>query len=150
MSEVAIGLPNTGLRPIVSTFTSNVRPVIPFEKHAERTGVGAEANVFPGGAITDVFTISSNKKVSIEDILVNSSMNDTIWRVYRNGVQVLQFDVEDADKTERIPLVGGMELDEGETLRVTASSVTGNANVVLDIRGREELKRNELFSQILA
>lgn len=151
MTEVALGLPNQALKPLVSTFQSTVLQTIPFERHAELAAVGAEANVFPGGALANVFTFPTNKKVSLSDILVKSgAVDDMIFRFYRNGVQVLQYEVAAADDTERVDVSGVPEFDEGETLRVTASSVTGGGLAVLDLLGREELKRNELFSQVIA
>lgn len=144
MAEFSVGLPNQALKPLVSTYQANVLQTKPFERYDTVGAVGAETNVFAP------VTIESNRKVSIEDILVwaSAGIDDAIFKVYRNGVCIAMYEVEAAESTERIPIT--LELNEGEILRVTAASATGAATVATTISGRSELKSNVLFSPVLA
>lgn len=148
MDGFSLGLPNQALKPFVSSYVQSVLETIPFEKHAEVASLvaGTETNVFPGGALTVVFTMPVNMKTFFE-MIVNSSVADTIYRVYRNGVQVDQFQNNIAAESVLNPT--GFEYDENETLQVTAKSATGGGNAIVDLRGRSSLKRNELFSQVI-
>ncbi len=143
MGDIAVGLPNTGLKPLTPTFTTDVKQTIPFERQGSDTGITAETDLIAAE------TIASNKKVSIRDIFVQATQADAIFRVYRGTVAIATYHNVALGQTEKIPLEEGLEYDENETFRVTAElGTSGDATV--EVVGREELKRNELFSQVLA
>ena len=148
MSSLVLGLPNQALKAYTNSYVANVLETIPFEKHGAVASLVAatETNVFPGGLIGAVFTIPTNYHAFF-DALVEGGNADTIFKVYRNGNVVCQFMNNVGAETVLIP--SGFEFDEGETLRVTATSAAGGGNAVVDLRGRQELKRNELFSQVI-
>ena len=148
MSSLVLGLPNQALKAYTNSYVQNVLETIPFEKHGAVAALVAatETNVFPGGAIGVVFTIPTNYH-AVFDALVEAGTADTIWKVYRNGVLICQFMNNIAAETVLIP--SGFEFKEGETLRVTATSAAGGGNAIVDLRGRQELMRNELFSQVI-
>lgn len=147
MPEIAIGLPNQALMPLVSSFVPDAKVTVPHEK----SGV---VDTLAAGTETDViaeYTVASNKKVSLDSFKVKASNIDTIFRLYRNGSVVLVFQGDVADKTFEVFENGiGKEFDEGESIKVTAESAAGGGNAWATLSGSESLKRDQLFSQVLA
>lgn len=140
----SIGLPNQASRPQDLTPPGTPDQQIPFERVTQNTGVTAEADAIA------TESLPNGKKVSIRDIYVTSGGTSTILRVYRNGVVVLRHSSVTAGVTERVPLEEAIELDEDDTWRVTVQD--GGAGVTVDVNvvGREELKKNEIFDQVIA
>ncbi len=153
MPEIAIGLPNQALKPLVSTFVSDVKPTVPFEQTGSVTGLAAATEtdipLVPAGSAT--VTVGANKKVIIDSLKVKASNIDTIFRLYRGSQVVAVFQGDIANKTYEVFELGvGKEYDEGQTLKVTAESTAGGGNAWATLSGREELKRDTVFSPVLA
>lgn len=142
----SIGLSNQGLRGLVVTPQSVVRQTIPFES---RTLIA-----LAGGAETDIIattTMTANYKVTIDSLIVTAANVDNLFKLYRNGTCILNFIPNVAGQSVQVfPVGGGKEYDEGETIRLTVTSVVGAGNVEASISGRSELKKNVLFSPVLA
>jgi hypothetical protein len=109
-------------------------------------GVGVETN------LVATKTVAANQKITLNSLNVSVPIADTIIKLYRNGTVVESWTPKTINTSiELFPVGGGKEFDETETWRITATSATGIAeNVTGSVSGRTELKRNELFSQVLA
>jgi hypothetical protein len=142
----SIGLSNQGLRSLVVTPHLSVLLTVPVES---RTIIA-----LAGGAETDVIattTMPSNYKVTLDSILVTAANVDNLFKLYRNGTCILNYTPNVALQSVQIfPVGGGKEFDEGETMRLTVTSVVGAGNVEASVSGRAELKKNVLFSPVLA
>lgn len=142
----SIGLSNQGLRGLVVTPHATVLPTIPVESRTLiALGGVAETNII---ATT---TMADNYKVTIDSLIVTAANVDNLFKLYRNGTCILNFIPDVAGQSIQVfPVGGGKEYDEGETIRLTVTSATGAGNVEASISGRAELKRNVLFSPVLA
>jgi hypothetical protein len=144
----SIGLPNQGLKQLTSTFSNSVTQTAPVEYliASVNLGVGVETN------LVATKTVAANQKITLNSLNVSVPIADTIIKLYRNGTVVESWTPKTINTSiELFPVGGGKEFDETETWRITATSATGIAeNVTGSVSGRTELKRNELFSQVLA
>jgi hypothetical protein len=146
MSEIGIGLPNQALKSIVSTFSNSVIQTSPFERTFTTAVLVAatETDVFP------VTAIGSNLKVTMDSLIVSGGNADTIFKLYRNGVLITVYEQAVAAASEQAFQMGiGKEYDEAQTYRLTATSAAGGSTATASVSGRSELKRNELFSQVI-
>lgn len=141
----SIGLPNQALKALTSTFQSTVNLVTPLE-----VTLSASAG---GGVETDVITVqtvASNKKAILDSLLVTASVDGSVFRVYRGSTIVTAFTVATADTEYQVFADGiGKEFDEAETWKVTVFNAAA-VDATASASGRLEMKRNELFSQVLA
>jgi hypothetical protein len=97
-----------------------------------------------------VTTIGSNLKVSMDSLILSGSLADTIFKLYRNGVLIGTYTVPAAVVPVNVFADGvGKEFDEAQTYRLTATSATGGGTATATVSGRSELKRYELFSQVI-
>jgi hypothetical protein len=142
----SIGLANQGLKALVNSPQNSILMTIPTEINA--------SVVLAGAAETDVITlqtVAANKKVTITSITVTASNVDNIFKLYRNGVDIATFVPKVALQTiQMLPVSGGKEFDETETWKLTVTSAGAAGTVKACASGRSEMKRNELFSQVLA
>ena len=146
MSNTSLGLPNQALKSFVNTFQNSVNQVTPFERTATTAALVAatETNVF---AVT---TIGSNLKVSMDSLIVSGEDADTIFKLYRNAVLIGTYTVAGAIIPTQVFTDGvGKEYDEAQTYRLTATSAAGGGTATATVSGSSQLKRNELFSQVL-
>jgi hypothetical protein len=142
----SIGLANQGLKALVNSPQNSILMTIPMEIN--------ESVVLAGGAETDVITLKTvlaNKKVTVTSLTVTGTHVDAIFKLYRNGAEIATFVPKVANQTiQMLPVSGGKEFDEGETWKLTVTTAAGVGTVKACASGRCELKRNELFSQVLA
>jgi hypothetical protein len=143
-----MGLPNQGLKSLTASATATVLETIPVEFDADTLDLGA-------GATRDLVatqTVAANRKVTLDSLIVNVPIADAVVRMYRNGTVVEAWTPKTIDQSLQLFNDGiGKEFDEGETWRITITSVGGSVSVAHgSVSGRSEIKRNELFSQILA
>jgi len=143
-----MGLPNQGLKSLTASATSTVLETIPVEFDADTAALGA-------GLTRDLVatqTVAANRKVSLDSLIVNVPIADAVVRMLRNGTVIEAWTPKTIDQSIQLFNDGiGKEFDEGETWRITITSVGGSGSVAHgSVSGRSEIKRNELFSQILA
>jgi len=141
-----MGLPNQALKSLTSQYSSNPLQTIPIE---------ATATVALGGAgETDVIvlqTVPSNRKVTLDSLTVTAANVDCIFKLYRSGVAILTFIPAISAQSVQVFSEGvGKEYDEAETWKVTVTSATGAGNVSASASGRSELKRQMLYSPLIA
>jgi len=143
-----MGLPNQGLKSLTASATATVLETIPVEFDADTAALGA-------GLTRDLVatqTVAANRKVSLDSLIVNVPIADAVVRMLRNGTVIEAWTPKTIDQSIQLFNDGiGKEFDEGETWRITITSVGGSGSVAHgSVSGRSEIKRNELFSQILA
>jgi hypothetical protein len=143
----SMGLPNQALKALQSQYSSNPLQTIPVEYDVTTGALG-------GGAETDVIslkTVASNHKVTLDSLLVNAGHLDNIFRLYRNGVLVLSYKPNVVGQSVQVFTDGvGKEFDEAETWRVRVISAAGGVTAQASVSGRDELKRQMLYSPLLA
>jgi hypothetical protein len=143
-----MGLPNQALKSLVSQFQGNVLSTIPLEVES--------GGVVSGAGATDVIalhTVTSNYKVTMDSLIVTPGDADDIFKLYRNGAVILQFVPGAAavgTSKQVFPEGGGKEFDEGETWKITVTSVAGGGTCYANVSGRQELKRQMLYSPLIA
>lgn len=144
----AMGLPNQGLHALTSTFTSSVTQTAPVEYDAASANltIGAEKDLIA------TKTVADNQKITLDSLVVSVPIADAIIKLYRNGVVVEAWTPKTITQSiELFPVGCGKEFDEAETWRITATSATGIASPAhISVSGRTEMKRNTLFSQVIA
>lgn len=144
-----MGLPNQGLHALTSSFVSSVTQTAPVEYDADSSAnltIGAERD------LVALKTVAANQKITLDSIVVNVPIADAIVRLYRNGVIVEAWTPKTVGQSvELFPVGCGKEIDETETWKITAISATGiAAKAHISVSGRTEMKRNELFTQVIA
>jgi hypothetical protein len=143
-----MGLPNQGLKSLTASATATVLETIPVEFDADTAVlvIGTEEH------LVDTQTVAANRKVTLDSLIVNVPIADAIVRLYRNAVLVESWTPKTIDQSIQLFTDGlGKEFDEGETWKIEIISPAGSASVAHgSVSGRSTIKRNELFSQILA
>jgi hypothetical protein len=152
----SIGLPNQGLKSLTSTFTQSAPTVIPFEYDGNSkntvTGVDADLTIATTRNLLPTVTVPANAKLVVDSLLVDVPIADAIVKMYRSGTLVASWTPKTITTSIQLfPVGGGKELDETETLRITVVSATGIAAMAhVSVSGRYEMKRGELFTQVIA
>jgi hypothetical protein len=144
----AMGLPNQALKSLTASANATILETIPVEFDADTAALGAGAD----RNLVATQTVAANRKVSLDSLIVNVPIADAIVKMYRNAVVVETWTPKTVDQSIQLFTDGiGKEFDEAETWRITITSAGGSGNVAHgSVSGRSEIKRNELFSQILA
>jgi hypothetical protein len=139
-----MGLPNQGLKSLTASATSTVLETIPVEFDAAVILAAAEVN------LVATQTVANNRKITLDSLIVNVSRAETVVTLYRNAVVVASWTPKTVDQSIQLFTDGiGREFDEAETWRITMTAA-GAGTAHGSVSGRSEIKRNELFSQILA
>jgi hypothetical protein len=140
----SIGLPNQGLKQLVCQYQGTVLQTIPLEVSMTDTAGAGETDIIP------LQTVASNRKLTMDSLLVTAGDADDIFKLYRNGAAILSFVGVIAQSLQVFPQGGGREFDEGETWKVTVTSAAGGADSTVSVSGRSELKRQTLYSPVVA
>ena len=153
MDGFAIGLPNQALKPLVSTFVSKVVQTKPYENDLTALALVAGTETFLLGTSAAVgATLPLNFKTFISSLKVLVTVIDTVFKLYRNGVLIGTFEPGIINQSVEVfaNFVGAKEFDENDLISLSATSVTGGGNATAVLSGESILKRNELFSQVIA
>jgi hypothetical protein len=140
----SIGLPNQGLKQLVCQYQNSVLQTIPLEVNATDTAGAGETDIIVEQ------TVPANRKVTLTSLLVTAGDADDVFKLYRNGTVILSFIGVIAQSLQVFPYGVGREFDEGETWKVTVTSVAGGADSTVSASGRSELKRQMLYSPVVA
>jgi hypothetical protein len=138
-----MGLPNQALKALQSQFQSNPLETIPVEFNVAAA---------PGAGTTALLTVvvAPNKKVTLDSFLVTTSVITDIFTLSRNGTTILSYTPGVTGQSVQVFAHGvGKELDENDTWVVSVTSVAGS-NVVISVSGRDQLKRQMLYSPLIA
>jgi hypothetical protein len=152
----SIGLPNQGLKQLTSTFSNSVTPTTPYEYdgNSKHTGTGADADLTIATTrnLVPTLTVPANSKLVVDSLIVNVPIADAIIKMYRNGTLIESWTPKTiTTSVQLLPVGGGKEFDEAETLRITVVTATGIAAMAhASISGRYDMKRGELFTQVIA
>jgi hypothetical protein len=139
----SMGLPNQALKAKQSQFQSNPLETIPVEFNAAAA---------PGAGTTALLTVvvAPNKKVTLDSFLVTTSVITDIFTLSRNGTTILSYTPGVTGQSVQVFAHGvGKEFDENDTWVVSVTSVAGS-NVVISVSGRDQLKRQMLYSPLIA
>lgn len=144
----SMGLPNQALKALQSQFRSSVLQTIPLE-------VESGAVVSGAGTTTMIATqtVPQNYKVTMDSLIVNPGDADDVFTLLRNGVAIMKFMPGAAaagTSVQAFPQGTGKEFDEAETWAVTVTSAGGGGTCYANVSGRSELKRQMLYSPLIA
>jgi len=139
----SIGLPNQGLKQIVCQYRGTVLQTIPLEVNMTDTAGAGETDIIPDQ------TVPSNYKLTMNSMLVTAGDADDVFKLYRGATVILTFVGVIGQSLQVFPYGVGKEFDEGETWKVTVTSVAGGADSTVSVSGRAELKRQTLYSPVV-
>jgi hypothetical protein len=140
----SMGLPNQALKAKQSQFQSNPLETIPVEFNAAAAVLG------PATTALLTVVVAPNKKVTLDSFLVTTSVITDIFTLSRNGTTILSYTPGVTGQSVQVFAHGvGKEFDENDTWVVSVTSVAGS-NVVISVSGRDQLKRQMLYSPLIA